>query len=221
MDTSSDSWNKKFALGDHYDTKHPFEGIHKIIPYFNENRVKKILDVGCGNGRNLIYLAQQGFDMNGIDLAESGLEQIKEKIKGLELKVNLTKADMLKLPYEDSSFDAAINVWALNHNTYDNICKCVDETTRILKPNGLVYMSASAWKTIYKLIFKLIAKQKIENRTYNIKIGSEEGIHHFFTESDVHNIFKNYNTLFLDRKRYYGESPIKIPFLNFLGRKKS
>ncbi len=109
---------------------------------------------------------------------------------------------MLKLPYEDSSFDAVINIWALNHSTYDNICKCVDETYRILKPNGLFYMSAIAWNPIYKLIFKFLARHKIEDRTYNLKIGNEEGIHHFFNESDICNIFRNYDILFLDRKIY-------------------
>ena len=67
----------------------PFPG---IISFFKKkdfkNRSKtKILEIGCGAGNNLIFLAEEGFDVSGIDFAVSAIKIAKKKIDQKKIKL--------------------------------------------------------------------------------------------------------------------------------------
>ncbi len=54
--------------------------------------------LGCGSGTNAIYLASQGFDVTGVDIAPTALSQCREKAKQAEVKVRWLLADVLAPP---------------------------------------------------------------------------------------------------------------------------
>lgn len=94
----------------------------------------KVLDIGCGKGRNSIYLALKGFQIVGVDFAPQAIKEAKERSKAQVVfkVVDLTK----NWPFEDAHFDAVIDC-----NT--TICipnpgrkKAVIEAHRVLKPGG-------------------------------------------------------------------------------------
>ena len=68
---------------------------------------KRILDVGCGNGRHTLELARRGYAVVGIDLSESMLSQGRQIAKFENLNVDLIQRDARKLKYQEE-FDAAI-----------------------------------------------------------------------------------------------------------------
>jgi len=68
---------------------------------------KRILDVGCGNGRHTLELARRGYAVVGIDLSESMLAQGRQIAKFENLNVDLIQRDARKLKYQEE-FDAAI-----------------------------------------------------------------------------------------------------------------
>ena len=91
-----------------------------------------ILDIGCGNGRNLNY---KNKIMIGNDLSFQQLKQCSNKNF-------ITQCDMLNLPFKDNSFDAILSIASFHHlSDIDSRHKCLLEIKRILKPNGKILLS--------------------------------------------------------------------------------
>src|SRR3989304_7652916 len=66
----------------------------KIVTILKKNNVKKILDLGCGSGRHIVYLAKRGFDVFGIDIAKEGISLTNSWLKKENLKADLKIGDI-------------------------------------------------------------------------------------------------------------------------------
>lgn len=100
---------------------------------------KYILDVGCGYGRTLNELYQQGYkNLNGVDFSK------KMIIRGQNLYPNLAlkKNEKGVLPYKNQSFDAVILIAVLTCIISDTDQeKLMREIRRVLKNNGILYIN--------------------------------------------------------------------------------
>src|SRR3989344_7196768 len=86
------------------------ENNEKVIQLLEGEKIKSILDVGCGEGNLLIELKKKRLNVQGIDISEEALEKAKQR------KLNVKKADLDKgLPLNANSFDAVITVSVLQH----------------------------------------------------------------------------------------------------------
>jgi len=101
-----------------------------------------ILEVGCGTGRVLTYLAQAGFQVTGVDSSASFLEVARQKLTGtLKKRTNLVQADMrqLALGREFSLAIVALNTFA--HLTcLDDQLRALERIHRHLRPGGLLIL---------------------------------------------------------------------------------
>jgi 2-polyprenyl-3-methyl-5-hydroxy-6-metoxy-1,4-benzoquinol methylase len=69
----------------------------------------KAIDIGCGTGDNAIWLSQQGFNVVGIDTAETAIEKAKDKASKASAKVIFQAADVLKGHIEGGPFGFAFD----------------------------------------------------------------------------------------------------------------
>lgn len=53
----------------------------------------RVLELGCGTGTNAIYLAQQGFDVTGVDISKTAIERAREKSEAAGVKIRFIEAD--------------------------------------------------------------------------------------------------------------------------------
>ena len=104
---------------------------------------RKVLDAGCGSGRNLVYLLQNGFEVYGIDPDKGAVEAVQvlsEKLSPTNLLSNFKVASLEDLPFEDAYFDLVIcNTvlhFANNRNHFDQMMRSV---WRVLKPGGYFF----------------------------------------------------------------------------------
>jgi len=121
---------------------------HKVYQY-NLNKFismlpkkAKILDAGCGSGRDAQYFKEYEFNVTAIDAAEQMLKEAKKNVKGVKFK----KMDMIKTSFKDKSFDG---IWAsasLLNNEKENVPKILEELKRILKDEGVLYVSVKEGK---------------------------------------------------------------------------
>ena len=125
----------------------PQEDIPKLSRKWKKEGMKRILDLGCGTGRHLVYLAKKGFEAYGIDIAEEGIKIARKWLEKENLRADLKVGDIYKtLPYKDGFFDAVICIRTLNHGKIEWIRKAIKEMHRILKPNGYVFVAVHKHK---------------------------------------------------------------------------
>ena len=134
-------WNKIFKKEGKVFFE-PQEDMPKLAKLFKERGIKKVLDLGCGSGRHLVYFAKKGFETYGFDVAPVGLKITKDWLRQEGLKANLKLGSFFKkLPYKDNFFGAIVAVQAISHGRIGNIRKLILEMERTLKPNGLIFVA--------------------------------------------------------------------------------
>ncbi len=100
---------------------------------------KKILEVFCGDGKNLIYFAKKGYNIVGIESESEYLDKARKRLKQENLSENIIQHPVFMNPlsFEDNSFDVVYSYQYLNHNFKDQIIGVFREIFRVLKTGGL------------------------------------------------------------------------------------
>jgi 2-polyprenyl-3-methyl-5-hydroxy-6-metoxy-1,4-benzoquinol methylase len=122
--------------------KYPGESLIQFIArnFYNSNRSEvKILEVGCGPGANIWYMAKENFVPYGIDGSETAIIQAKRRLAEEGLNGNLMVGDIVSLTYQNDFFDAVLDCECLYANNLENTYKILSEIDRVLKPGGLFY----------------------------------------------------------------------------------
>ncbi len=204
------SWEKIYQKSPkayrYYNLLDPHPDMPKVAGILKKRGVKKVLDLGCGSGRNLFYLVKQRFEVSGIDIAPTGIRQIREKLG--DRKADLKVADIFaKLPYPDDFFDAIVSVQVLQHAKEKKIKGLVSEMVRVLKPKGLIFFTVGGRYSNSKLRYCLVqTAKKIAPNTYVPTLGNEKGLIHFiYNKKILLEHFKAFKLIRLwkDERDYY------------------
>ncbi len=99
----------------------------------------KVLDAGCGNGRNLKWFYNADFEIHGTDIATEKIDNCKELYPSQEL--NFVISSVEKMPYKANFFDYTICNAVLHFaENSSHFHQMFSELVRILKPNGLLFI---------------------------------------------------------------------------------
>jgi ubiquinone/menaquinone biosynthesis C-methylase UbiE len=112
-----------------------------VVDYFPKEA--KILDIGCGMGREAFALSDMGFSVVGIDISEEVMKQVEQLALNSSYDIPFSVYDGHELPFEDESFEVVI-IWAqtfglLHGDTYKS--SFLKECMRVLKKDGVVSFS--------------------------------------------------------------------------------
>lgn len=114
----------------------------KAFSYIPKAIAGRYLDVGCGKGELVIYLARLGKMAVGIDYSDAAIKICKSTLKHEETPVKrlaqFKVANATHLPFKDESFDAVFLLDTIEHLTKTETEKALNETKRVLKRGGKV-----------------------------------------------------------------------------------
>ncbi|MFB6175258.1 MAG: class I SAM-dependent methyltransferase [Candidatus Nanohalobium sp.] len=96
----------------------------------------KVLDAGCGHGRDTEYLTERGLDVVCVDLAEGMIEHAKNNKKG-----NYKIMDVRDLEFEDKEFAGVWCNTVMHFFPPEEMPEILDELKRALKDGGVLYVS--------------------------------------------------------------------------------
>jgi len=114
----------------------------------------KLLDAGCGHGRNMEYFVRHGLDIRGIDSDNDSVVQLKSYAKewNPEFSIDRLSTGVLEnLPYADGEFDFVFSVAVLHFaRSHTHFLKMLDELLRVLKSGGMLMFRMTTWHTFDK-----------------------------------------------------------------------
>ena len=112
------------------------------------------MEMGCGAGPNLVWVAQKGAKVSGIDISTQALDLCRKNLErnGFSDKIGeLVEGSVDILPFGDNRFDGIFESCVFQHLDKETRARTFAEVRRVLKPGGLVFVDASATRKKYEL----------------------------------------------------------------------
>jgi SAM-dependent methyltransferase len=174
----SDIWDKVYASDASFFGENPSKFALDCYEEFKKQGVKKILELGCGQGRDAIFFASKGIEVVAIDSSQGAIDVLSKIATEKNLPIrpmihNLSEG----IPFNDSYFDAVYSHMFFNMRFTDDQLKYLFvEVNRVLKNGGLNLFSVrSESDAMYKKRYRS-RKNIYDINGFQIR---------FFTKSDV------------------------------------
>jgi SAM-dependent methyltransferase len=98
---------------------------------------RKVLEIGCGGGNNLWFMAELGFEVSGIDGSHTAVEAAENLFGMRGVKGDFRQAYFENLPYDDAVFDIVIDRGGTVCCDFAGIKRAWEEGCRVLKSGGV------------------------------------------------------------------------------------
>lgn len=143
----------------------------------------KLLDVGCGDGFEIFFFKQKGWNVYGVDIDD---ESIKT---GLKYGLNIFRGDLINANYASNYFDVVRMMHSLEHVHNPN--ETINEINRILKPGGEFIIGIPNIKTAWTKIFP---RNALVTDRHHLYVFSPETIKNMLDKNGIENIKFKYTS---------------------------
>jgi len=131
-------WDKFYSdreKGVPFFTNSPDEN---IVGYFEKKlfRPGKVLELGCGPGRNAIYFAEKGCNIDAVDLSQESLKWAEERAIEKNVSVNFINENIFELDIEEGTYDIVYDSGCFHHIAPHRRMSYINLVKKALKPNG-------------------------------------------------------------------------------------
>jgi SAM-dependent methyltransferase len=168
MKTDQKRWEKRFGRKEFALGKEPNPFLKRHIHLLPKGRA---LDVATGEGRNAVFLAQNGFEVDAVDISEKGLKKARKLAREKGVKINTFLVDLDRYQIEKERYDLIANFYFLKRRLIPGIRKG-------LKKGG-------------KVIFETYL---LEHRTFGT--GGPKQAKYFLKPNEPLRLFRNFRILF-------------------------
>ena len=194
------TWNELFAQ-EEFRWKNPHAQVVALVPLLRERGARRVLDLGCGAGRHTVYLAREGFEVCGFDIAENGLAHTREWLARERLTAELRQGDIEQIPYPAEFFDAVISIYVIYHKKYAEMQQVIAEIHRVLKRGGLAVVSLQSTRG-----WRYQQGKAIEPGTFILDVGGDAGIpHHYSNLAEIEKLFARFAIHQVEQEEHYEE----------------
>lgn len=194
------SWDELYSNKDFGGVWYPDEGVVRFTARYIQQRkgidsydvkkdIKNVLDVGCGNGRHVVFFTEQGFDTYGMDISKYAIKIGDAWLAKKGLNANLTVGDAEKLSYDNQFFDVIVSCDVLDHISFSKCRKVMDEIKRVCKIGGYIYITL---RSTHDSEFG--KGKKAGHNTFVLQEGHEKGmVQHYFDSDEIINLFQGFH----------------------------
>lgn len=131
---------ERYEQGDvPWDDPLPPPEVTQFVPTLEPGRA---LDLGCGYGRASLYLAAQGWDVDGVDFVEEALDEARRRSKKAGLSIKFHRASVTELDFLQGSYQFALDVGCGHALDYRGLELYRDHLSRLMAPGGIFLLFA-------------------------------------------------------------------------------
>ncbi|MBY9004295.1 MAG: methyltransferase domain-containing protein [Candidatus Lokiarchaeota archaeon] len=162
LEYDKDYFNRRYMGMPPWEDNEPRSFVKELI---ESGLSGKILDVGCGTGANVIYLAKQGLDITGIDFSEMAIMKARDYAKKVGIEATFFVRDFFNLPKDEEKYDTIIDCGLYHSFSYKDKEMYAEVIESLLNPGGTLYMFCT--NENFGSGPKIVPKEEIENRFKN------------------------------------------------------
>ncbi len=132
----------------------------EILKNTDDLKGKKILEAGCGRGLISAEIAGHGAEVYLLDISTEALQIAERLFSSINLKASFIHADILDMPFGDSTFDVVWNAGVMEHFEDHLRARAVRSIARAIKPGGFFITFNPSEKAFFYRTGKRIAEQR-------------------------------------------------------------
>ncbi len=192
-----DAYIKKFdSVYGSNDSYYGFELRKEFTDYLKKKPLagQTALDLGCGEGRYSLFLAQKGYATLAIDRSRAGIEKLKKMAGTFQLPISAEVLDIENFVFEENQFDIIVGATVLDHLCRKLRHKTINGIKKSLKPEGALYVNVfTVSDPGYRA--KMDAASKIKINPGNIS-DTAECMEYYFDSNELKSLFSDFKTLY-------------------------
>lgn len=129
-------YEKEYLDSAYYWGTEPNSACYEILKRMPPVRRLSVLDIGCGEGKDAVFLARNGYDVTAFDIADAGLEKAKRLADKVGVEIELFKSDVQDYRL-DRPFDILFSSGVLHYVRADLRSELFGNYRRFTSPGGL------------------------------------------------------------------------------------
>jgi SAM-dependent methyltransferase len=137
FDDPAGTWNRRFSEPGYLFGTEPNTWLHEHAALWEAGQ--RILCVADGEGRNSVWLAQQGLIVDSFDISEVGVRKARDFARVTGVKVNFAVADVAELQWPRALYDGVVAIF-IQFADPDLRSRIFDGMRRSLKPGGMLLL---------------------------------------------------------------------------------
>ncbi len=190
-------WELAWREGRWEEASPPLPEVVEFAKDLKREGVTTILDLGCGAGRHSILLGKQGFQVVALDISETALKTLEDRLKADSIaNIAIVKHEIWELPFIEGYFDGVVCTNVLHHGKLVEINEAIREVHRVMRRGAMAFVVALSTAD-----FRKGNGKRLETNTFVFTKGEERGIiHHFFPREELQSCFKNFRILLFEER---------------------
>lgn len=140
MDEFRTQYEKFYESEEYYWGTEPADFLDKLIALKQPRPGMKILDIGCGEGKDAVYMAKKGYTVTAFDLTESGIAKTKRLAEENRVRIK-AYVDDINTFESDERFDIIYSSGTLQYLSKDKIQPFFEKIMKMTNPGGLNYFN--------------------------------------------------------------------------------
>jgi len=129
MKSDQRRWDKRFGKKEFALGKKPNSFLKKHIQFLARGTA---LDIATGEGRNAVFLAQHGFEVDAVDISEKGLRKARKLAREKGVKINTFAVDLDRFQIEKERYDLIADFYFLKRRLIPRIKKGLKKKGRVI-----------------------------------------------------------------------------------------
>lgn len=188
----------------------PVEALVRTVAYYlraryaaDQEKHLHFLEMGCGAGPNLVWLARRGIRVSGVDISPTALSLCLENLRqaGVEDRIGiLWEGSVTETPFPDESFHGVIEACVFQHLTKVERQQAFAEIARVLKPGGVFvgYMLDQGHSTFQQKRAEQLPDDpgslRLQDNRSNFYL-TNIGLAHFFSREEYDALLKDFSVV--------------------------
>ena len=144
-------YEKFYQSDEYYWGLEPASFLDELIQVTNKKASElAVLDIGCGEGKDAVYMAQQGCKVTAFDVTESGIRKLKKLASNRAVEIEAFVADINDFEI-NKQYDIIYSTGTIQYLFDENISSFFNKVTEMTKIGGIVYFNVFVEKPFLEL----------------------------------------------------------------------